>query len=144
MAAQQDPLPPLNARVLAFVQAHMGQRVDRGECWDLAAAALDSAGAVWDHRHDFGRLIDPEREAVLPGDIVQFEKVEFRWKDGLDNHVVTMPHHTAIIVSEEAPGEFAIAHQNMQGIGRKVGLGRIVLEHRAKGIIRIHRPLGPP
>src|SRR6187431_3356267 len=66
--AQTDTLPELNRRIVAFVDAHKGMKVDRGECWDLAAVALDSAGAKWDRKLGFGRLLDPQREEVLPGD----------------------------------------------------------------------------
>ena len=73
LVAQPDILPPLNQRVVAFVREHVGRRVGRGECWDLAAQALDAAGAKWDGDYAFGRKLDPERETVLPGGSVQLE-----------------------------------------------------------------------
>jgi hypothetical protein len=137
----RDSLPPTNARVLAFVEQHIGKRVDRGECWDLAAKALNLADAQWDGDMGFGRLIDPSKEAVLPGDIIQLEGVEFRWTEDNAINAITMPHHTAIVYEVVAPGRFTIAHQNMEGIGRKVGLGELVLDRRVKGRILIYRPL---
>ena len=133
-------LPVINQRVLEFVNAHMGERVDRGECWDLAAFALNDAGAKWNGKLQYGRLLDPGKEPVLPGDIIQLEGVEFKWHEGDATNVITMPHHTAIVYEVKSSGNYVVAHQNMQGIGRKVGLGTIVLEHRSKGKIMIYRP----
>lgn len=133
-------LPVLNQRVVEFVHAHMGERVDRGECWDLAAFALNEAGAKWNGKLQYGRLLDPKKEQVLPGDIIQLEGVEFKWWEGDATNVITMPHHTAIVYEVKSSGNYLVAHQNMQGIGRKVGLGTIVLEHRSKGKIMIYRP----
>jgi hypothetical protein len=135
------PLPALNQHIVEFTKAHMGQRVDRGECWDLAAFALNDAGAEWDGKLNFGRLIDPAREVVFPGDIIQLEGVEFKWTENGATNVITMPHHTAIVYEVISRGVFKVAQQNMEGIGRKVGLGQLTLKHRVKGTIRIHRPV---
>ncbi len=147
-SAQQDSLPKVNQRIVAFVREHMGGQVGRGECWDLAAAALNAAGAKWDGDYDFGREVDPAREPVLPGDIVQFERVEFRWEEGRDVHTMRMPHHTAVILEvrgavpgEKAPGAYVIGQQNTQETGRKTGTGDLVLSRRIKGKIAFFRPV---
>lgn len=139
--AQADSLPPLNRRVADFVRARQGEQVGRGECWDLAAAALNVAGAKWDGNYGFGREVHPLRAQVLPGDIVQFEKVELRWEEGLAVHTVRMPHHTAVVLEVRAPGIYLIAEQNTQETGRKVGSSELVLSRRKKGTIRFFRPL---
>jgi hypothetical protein len=140
--AQQDTLPEVNQRIVAFVREHIGERVGRGECWDLAAEALNAAGARWDGDYGFGREVDPDREPVLPGDIVQFEGVEFRWEEGRDVHSVRMPHHTAVVLEVRAPGAFVAAQQNTQETGRKTGTGDLVLSRRIKGKISFFRPVG--
>lgn len=122
----------------------MGQRVGRGECWDLAAEALNAAGAEWNGDYGFGREVDPDHEPVHPGDIVQFERVEFRWEEGRDVHTIRMPHHTAIVMEvfgAMAPGAYIIAQQNTEETGRKVGTGNLVLSRRTKGKISFFRPI---
>lgn len=141
MSAQQDTLPIVNRRIVAFVREHMGQPVGRGECWDLAAQALIAAGAKWDGNYGFGRKVDPEREPVLPGDIVQFERVEFRWEEGRDVHTIRMPHHTAVVLEVKATGTYVIAQQNTQETGRKTGTGELLLSRRSKGRIGFFRPV---
>jgi len=146
MLAQQDSLPAVNKGVVAFVREHMGEQVGRGECWDLAAEALNIAGAKWDGDYGFGRKVDPERELVLPGDIVQFERVEFQWEEGREVHTIRMPHHTAVVL--EVPGKggratdaYVIAQQNTQETGRRTGTGELVLSRRSKGRIVFFRPV---
>ncbi len=141
LLAQPDSLPPLNQRVVAFVREQVGRRVGRGECWDLAAQALDAAGAKWDGDYGFGRKLDPDKETILPGVIVQFEGVEFRWEEDRAIHTVSMPHHTAIILEVKAPGSFIIGQQNTRETGRKVGAGELVLSRRVKGSIGFYAPV---
>lgn len=141
LLAQPDSVPPLNQRVVDFVREHVGRRVGRGECWDLAAQALDAAGAKWDGDYAFGRKLDPEKDTVLPGVIVQFEGAEFRWEEGRAIHTITMPHHTAVILEVKAPGSFVIGQQNTRETGRKVGTGELVLSRRVKGRIGFYAPV---
>src|ERR1043165_7237453 len=72
--------PELNRQVVEFVKTKIHQRVGRGECWDLAAAALNNAGASWDHRYNFGKEINASRECVYPGDIIQCEGVPVKFQ----------------------------------------------------------------
>ncbi len=146
--AQQDSLPKVSRRIVEFVREHMGERVGRGECWDLAAAALNAAGAKWDGDYGFGREVDPDREPVLPGDIVQFEGVEFKWEEGRDVHTIRMPHHTAVVLevlgaasAKKAPGAYVIGQQNTRETGRKTGTGDLLLSRRIKGRIAFFRPV---
>jgi len=139
--AQVEDLPIVNQRVVAFVRENMGRQVGRGECWDLAAGALNAAGARWDGYHGFGRPVDPEHGPVLPGDIVQFEGVEFRWKEGSEVHTVRMSHHTAVVMESRSPGVYVIAQQNTRTTGRRTSTGDLVLSRRIKGHIKFYRPI---
>lgn len=141
-SSQTGTLPPMNARVLEFVEGHYGKRVGRGECWDLAAEALNAAQARWDGRLEYGRLVDHTKEEVLPGDIIQLEEAEFRWEEAGAVNGITMPHHTVVVTGIKSQGVFTIAHQNMEGIGRKVGAGELVLSRLIKGRALIYRPVG--
>lgn len=60
-------LPDLNAAVLSFAASHVGQKVGRGECWDLPATILKSKG-VKINGYDFGKKISWEE--ALPGDVL--------------------------------------------------------------------------
>src|SRR6185369_362308 len=96
---QADSLPELNQQILDFVNAHLKKKVGRGECWDLAAEALDQAGAKWNHKYKYGIRINPDSAAVFPGDIIQFEGVKLAFvKDGKKSWE-QMYHHTAVIYS---------------------------------------------
>jgi len=135
-----DTLPPLNKGVLTFVRAQVNKRVGRGECWDLAAGALVAAGARWDGRYGFGARVDPQKEVVLPGDIVQFEGVEVRYEEQGSTVHQRMPHHTAIIYEAHGEGRYTLAHQNFGLAGRKVGLSEWSPAHVVKGEYTFFRP----
>lgn len=132
----------VNEQVVDFVQDRMGKKVGRGECWDLAAEALNSAGATWDGSYGWGVVVDPGKDSILPGDVIQFKDVELEWVEGNSRNRMTMPHHTAVVVEVKAPGVFIIAHQNFGPIGRKVGTTELVLAHVKKGRTTFYRPQG--
>jgi hypothetical protein len=132
----------VNARIVEFVKSKQGKKVGHGECWDLAAEALTAAGATWDGQYTWGLEIDPLKDSVLPGDVIQFENVIFEWEEGNAVNRETMPHHTAVIVEVKAPGVFVIAHQNYGPIGRKVGTSDLVLARKTKGKLLVYRPQG--
>lgn len=138
---QGDTIPPINARIVAYVLAHEGQQVDRGECWDLAAHALNHAEAKWDGQFGFGRAYDPEREQILPGDIIQFEKVtlEERTPNGMQR--ASFPKHTAVVISVPATGKVTIAHQNFGETGRKVSRWQMDLTTTTRGKLLFFRPV---
>lgn len=133
-------LPVLNQRVLDFVDAHLGRRVGTGQCWDLAAEALNRAGATWDGRYGFGEPIDPMRQDVLPGDIIQFEGVLVEYSDATSRTQQSMSHHTAIVHAMHGAGHYTLAHQNFGRAGREVSLLDLRLEHIVKGTYTIYRP----
>lgn len=54
----------------------MGKKVGKGECWDLAAGALNEVSAKWESPYEFGNEINDKNEIVFPGDIIQFEGVK--------------------------------------------------------------------
>lgn len=65
----------------------MGKKVDRGECWDLAAGALAYSGAYFDRSSKktvtiYGRLLNYKKEEVMAGDLIQFENVALKWTEG--------------------------------------------------------------
>ncbi len=139
--AEPDSVPALNQKVIEFVKANMSKKVGRGECWDLAANALEHAGAQWDGSYGFGSPVDPVKDQVFPGDIVQFENVVTQDRSGNVKREEKMPKHTAIIYRVVQPGVYDIAHQNTDVTGRKVGTSRFVLDHVVRGKVMIYRPV---
>jgi hypothetical protein len=134
-------LPAVNRAVLAFVDAHMGRRVGRGQCWDLAAAALRSAHANWDGRYGFGDPVDPATEDVLPGDIIQFEGVEIEYASPNGRYHQSMAQHTAVVHAVHGKGRYTLAHQNFGRAGRKVNLAELEVDHIVKGTYTVYRPV---
>jgi hypothetical protein len=121
-------------RIAAYCAAQKGRKVGNGECWTLADEAFKSAGArrpgsdmrVW------GRRVDPAREAIKPGDVVEFQSARF--SDG----IVTGSAHTAVVVQGGSQESFTIAEQNW---GRKtVRFRKMSLTSLVSGKVIVYRP----
>jgi len=132
----QTPLPPLNQKMVNYCKASEGKKVDRGECWDLAAYALNDAKAKWAPPYDFGRKYDFKKDTIWAGDVIQFENVEFKG----ENYSIMMPHHTAIVLEVLADKKCVIAHQNFAG-KRKVQYTEIDFSVLKKGKVQFFRPI---
>lgn len=138
-------IPMLNSKIIEYVDSVMGKQVDRGECWDLAAGALDHAGAHLDRSNYkninvFGKVLNPKKDVIYPGDIIQIENAKLEYVKGNGIYTETMPHHTAIVYEVLKKNHFKIAHQNTSFSGRKVGLSEFNLDHVKKGKITFYRP----
>ncbi|NJK96116.1 MAG: hypothetical protein HC905_15470 [Bacteroidales bacterium] len=136
----QKVSPELNKKIVAYVNSVMGQQVDRGECWDLAYQALNRNNAKWNGEYIYGKEIDPQKDEVFPGDIIQFEKVKVKYINGNTITTETMGHHTAIVYKVYKKGKYQLAHQNTGFSGRKVGLSDFELENVIKGKMKFYRP----
>jgi hypothetical protein len=136
-----DSIPLLNQKVISCVKTTLGTKVGHGECWDLAAQALNQNQAAWDHKYKFGREINPASECVYPGDIIQFEGVLVRFRKGPRNYQETMEHHTAVVYEVKEKGVFVLIHQNTVYSGRRVGLSELDLKTIVRGKIKIYRPV---
>lgn len=142
--AQDCPDPPaLNQEIVLLARAKIKKKVGRGECWDLAEYVLDAKGCEWDHQYVYGRPIDPLKECIFPGDILQFEKVELKWQDGRTRYEESMSHHTAIVSKVIDATHIMILHQNTDEFGKKVGESDFYFNRVVKGKIRVYRPVQP-
>ena len=144
--AQNTDLPVTNQRIVDYVESVIGKTVGRGECWDLADAALTVSQARFDKSSDktiyiFGDPYNPKKTPVLPGDILQFENVIVKYQK--DNKIYTenFGHHTAIILDVIGDEYFKLAHQNTGFSGRKVGTSELRLSYVQKGKIKFYRPI---
>jgi hypothetical protein len=135
-------LPPLNQRVLDFALEARGKQVGNGECWTLADRALANAraqrpGTGGLGRYDFGRRLG-RGEALLPGDIMQFEKARFEHRGSGGTSWQSLPRHTAIVYRVSGT-RVTVLHQNVGG-KRTVQVSVINLAERTQGTVQVYRP----
>jgi len=135
-----DSVPPFNQRILDYVKNNLNKKVARGECWDLAAGALNTHKAKWDGRYKYGTPVTYQKECVYPGDILQFERVVIETRSNKGYFRQEMPHHTAVVYEVHDSGDFTIAHQNYNNV-RKVVLTPLKLTNIKSGKVMIYRPL---
>ncbi len=138
-------IPSLNKKVINFVDSVIGEKVGRGECWDLAAAALDHAGAYLDRSNQkdiyvFGKKLNPTKDQIYPGDILQIENLKLEYTEGNTIYTENMSHHTAIIYEIIDRDQFKIAHQNTSFSGRTVGVSILNMQNIKKGKVIFYRP----
>jgi len=135
----QASIVATNQAVLAFTKTAIGTTVGRGECWDLAQQALDYSGSVWSKPHQFGFPLS-KSDAILAGDIIQFQSARFEWKNGNRSgwKQLGSPGHTSIVYAVQG-SRLQLAHQNVNGV-RKVFLDSIDLTHIVSGSYQIFRP----
>lgn len=139
LLVQPKPLPKANELVLNFVEQNLGKKVDRGECWDLANAALTAANAQWTFPTQFGTPINYLNDAILPGDLVQFEEAKFELKTDSLLKRWSKLQHTAIIYKVINKTKVVLAEQNNNNI-KKVMLNEIDFGWLKSGKILVYRP----
>jgi len=147
--AQQQVQQPysdinLNRRILAFAAQNFGKQVGDGECWSLAAAALNASGACPAEGYTFGRELR-QGEEWWPGDIIQFTRCRFKINYPGGRHTIITcgsPNHTAIFGGMQN-GLVMIDQQNHNGI--KTG-AVMCLDMRTlvSGSYKVFRPLVLP
>ena len=139
----------LNDKIISYVKTTIGKTIGRGECWDLAQEALEKNHADWTRPYSFGRLFNPQKETVLPGDIVQMKSLVLRRviETNVNGHKATKtstlrygnPDHTVIIKKVVSPNVYEVYHQNADG-KRYVIEGLIDLNYKISGAIWFYRP----
>jgi hypothetical protein len=140
-AAIEPPPPnpaPMNAAILAFARENFGKQVGNGECWTLADKALKVAGAKAPDTYAWGRPLDPAKDEIIPGDVIQFTKARLETKDGRWFNLGT-PQHTSIIEKVVSPGVYHVLHQNVGG--KTVTEMTIDTTAKTAGDVVIYRPL---
>lgn len=133
-------VPELNKQIIAFVKTQLHKKVGTGECWDLAAAALNKVGAKWDGKYLFGKEIDHKKNCVYEGDIIQFEGIELKYEKEKTIYFEKLEHHTAVIFEVKDKGSYNIADQNTGFSGKKVGTHALQISSITKGKFKIFRP----
>jgi len=136
----QNTIPELNQEIIKYVDSVIGKKVERGECWDLANQALIKVNADWDREYKYGKKIDPKKDEIFPGDLVQFEKVTVKYTKGNATYTEMMEHHTAIVYKVLEKGVYELAHQNTEFSGRKVGISKLDINTVVHGKMYFYRP----
>ncbi len=136
-----DSVPELNREIVALAKSETGKKVDRGECWDLANFVLTESQAEWDGLYGFGRVIDPTKECVFPGDVIQFERVRLKYTRNGFTIIESMDHHTAIVASVTTNSAIRLIHQNTGEHGKKVGESDFNFNDVVRGKIVVYRPV---
>src|SRR5690606_35558730 len=108
--------------------------------------ALADAGAFLDRSgqktiYIFGKKIDPKKDVIYPGDIIQFENVALEYQKDNVIYKESMPHHTAIVYEVLGGGHYKLAHQNTSFSGKTVGLSDLKLSDVQKGKMIFYRPV---
>lgn len=135
----QDSIPELNGKIISFVKKNIGKKVGRGECWDLVQIPLNENKANWDGEYGFGGKVNYKKDQIFPGDIIQFEKVEIKIKDGNKTYTYSYYHHTAVVYEVLSKGKYKIAEQNTDK-GKKVTIDELDLNFMTKGKVQFFRP----
>lgn len=137
--AQCDSVLALNAQIVDLAGKKLGKKVDRGECWDLAKYVLDETGANWDGLFKFGGQLK-KGECIMPGDIIQFEKLKTVAQVNGVKTTETFPQHTAIVYEVKSADEIVLIHQNTGYTGKKVGKSTFKFSTITSGKYVIYRP----
>ncbi len=134
----EEEIPSVNKKVIAYCTKKMKKKVDRGECWDLAAFALNYANAQWKLPYKFGKAVNYKTHRIFPGDIVQFERVKIAIPNG---YQYKYAHHTAIVYKILGKNKYLIAHQNVAGV-KRVRTDELDLNYLKRGKVQFYRPQG--
>jgi hypothetical protein len=127
----------LSQKVYTWARSKLGQKVDSGECWDLAHRALQHAGAqsstTTGKTDDYVWGTPVPLTAVIAGDILQFRghlvtttvitDVTFEDKSGYEDSnesTIERLHHTAIVAENKGAFGLVVLEQNVDPGGKKV------------------------
>jgi len=137
----QSQVPEMNKKIISYVNSVIGTKVDRGECWDLANKALIKVKADWDGKFTYGKLLNPKKDSIYPGDIIQYKDVVVKYTEGNKKITETMKQHTSIVYKVIDKGIYEVAEQNTAYAGKKVSIGKLNLNYIVKGKVMIYRPV---
>lgn len=123
-------------KILEFSMKNLGKKIDRGECWDLANAALNYANADWEAPFKFGDKQNYEKDGLKPADILQFTNIKMKMPNG----GMSFPKHTAIVYKAKG-NQVTLIQQNFNN-KRFVDTLTISLDYIKSGKIEAYRPKG--
>lgn len=127
-------VPTVGDKIIEFSMQHLKKKVDTGECWDLANAALNYANAKWTAPFGFGTKINTSQ--IKRADIIQFTNIKIKFTNGS----ISFPKHTAIIYKANKD-RVTLIHQNFNN-KRYVDTISLNLSDVKSGTVDAYRPVG--
>jgi hypothetical protein len=139
----------IGQKAVAFARGKLGQQVGRGECYDVADAALRHAGAKsapsYGETKDDGDYVwgdEIDAKDARAGDVIQFRdfvvtittvtKTKIKRPDGggserteTATETAERGHHTAVVESNDGNGVLVILEQNVAPRGRTTALRKV-------------------
>jgi hypothetical protein len=155
MIWRTTPKTALNQSVAAWAKGRMGQKVERGECSDLADQALRAAGAktayqlgpmgpdadyVWGTPVGTITLGTQSAAALSAGDILQYRNFAESIDLGAAVWSTSAAHHTAVVQGVAADGKHICVYEQNAGGRPYVETGYISLAAMTAGTLRAYRP----
>lgn len=152
----------LGAKVVAFCNEHLGEKVGNGQCSVLAWTALGHAGAKRRGKdapnkgdYTWGELsllvestgrAPPEFKGgkpsdLRPGDIVQLRDAKFVHHNGRRTSWLSFHHHTAVVVAIEDEGATVHVLQQNVNPAQTVVKGTYRLNDLTTGWLRFYHPV---
>lgn len=132
-------VPPVNAKIIEYVNTVIGKKVDRGECWDLANKALTYANAKWEFPTTFGKPVDYKKDKLFAGDLIQINNVTMESKTETSVTRWKMTEHTAIVYEVQEGKKIRVAEQNVNKV-RTVQINEWNLDDIKSGKMQFYRP----
>ncbi|MGL4549971.1 MAG: hypothetical protein ACRC33_02185 [Gemmataceae bacterium] len=138
----------INDRVVAYLEARMGQRVGGGECAHVTSEALRAAGAKFirgaDHPtpgdYVWGSLVkvvtaggaSASAARCRPGDIIQYRNTRF-------SNGMWASHHTSVVATVDALGRPTAVYEQNFNNQRVIVKNPIDFSLMTSGYVRIYR-----
>jgi hypothetical protein len=148
--------PPLNQAILNFARRKFGAKVEKGTCYDLAAAAYQAAGARLDppggmnEDYVWGQAVGTftpgqfsDSGNLIPGDVFQFRDAHLSYDYKASHFTANYAHHTAIVNSVNGTVVEILEQHTSQGkSGRRLFVTKRVIDLSGldQGTVRAYRP----
>lgn len=166
MPSPIDARVPQNADLVTYSQQYgenvagyslhnEGQKVARGECWDLAKFALEEgcggkAFVSTYYHHGYPILevhgtpndptnMRPQLDDVRRGDILQFKTAKFENKATGSTQTAGDPDHTSVVI-DKVGGKIYVLEQNVGGV-KIVKRGEYEIANITQGSVVAYRPM---
>ena len=131
MIMAKDITAAEGSSIVTWLKVKVNSKIDRGECWDAAEAAIKSVGAsrpgtqlyVW------GRVVPAS--SVQLGDILQFSVFKVKVVDADGNWTKNsfgMPRHTSVVSYINSDGSVDVLHQNYDNVSSVQSLEWVYLK----------------
>jgi hypothetical protein len=124
----------VSEKIIEFSLKNLGKKVETGECWDLANAALNYADADWEAPFKFGTKLDYTKQELKAADILQFTNIKLKFPNGS----MSFPKHTAIVY--KAKGKNVTLLQQNFNNKKYVDTLTINLNNISNGKVDAYRP----